>query len=100
MKKLIVLAIIATLAAASTAFAASYGKPGDVHVDGYYRSNGTYVNEHYRTQPDGNQYNNYNSYSSPSYSSPVQKQQEPAWQDKFPNHQKNNDFGRKSLLNP
>lgn len=29
-----------------------------VHVDGYTRSDGTYVNEHYRTLPDGNPYNN------------------------------------------
>jgi len=30
-----------------------------VHVDGYYRSNGTYVEPHYRSSPDGNPYNNY-----------------------------------------
>lgn len=29
-----------------------------VHVDGYTRSDGTYVEEHYRTLPDGNPYNN------------------------------------------
>ncbi len=32
---------------------------GQVHVDGYYRSNGTYVEPHYRSSPDGNPYNNY-----------------------------------------
>lgn len=26
---------------------------GDVHVRGYYRSNGTYVQPHYRSAPDG-----------------------------------------------
>lgn len=31
----------------------------DVHVDGYYRSNGTYVAPHVRSAPDGNPYNNY-----------------------------------------
>lgn len=30
-----------------------------VHVNGYYRSNGTYVQPHYRSSPDGNPYNNY-----------------------------------------
>lgn len=28
-------------------------------VRGYYRSDGTYVRPHYRTNPDGNPYNNY-----------------------------------------
>jgi len=28
-------------------------------VNGYYKSNGTYVTGHYRTNPDGNPYNNY-----------------------------------------
>lgn len=32
-----------------------------VHVDGYTRSDGTYVGEHYRTLPDGNPYNNLSS---------------------------------------
>jgi hypothetical protein len=30
-----------------------------VHVNGYYRSNGTYVQPHYRSNPDGNPYNNW-----------------------------------------
>ena len=30
-----------------------------VYVNGYYRSNGTYVNGYERTSPDGNPYNNY-----------------------------------------
>ena len=30
-----------------------------VRVRGYYRKNGTYVQPHYRTNPDGNPYNNY-----------------------------------------
>ena len=31
-----------------------------VHVDGYVRSNGTYVAPHIRTYPDGNPWNNLN----------------------------------------
>jgi len=31
----------------------------DVWVNGYYRSNGTYVSGHYRSSPDGNPYNNW-----------------------------------------
>jgi len=30
-----------------------------VHVRGYYRSNGTYVQPHYRSNPDGNFWNNW-----------------------------------------
>src|SRR2546421_9142285 len=30
-----------------------------VHVDGYYRRDGTYVQPHQRTAPDSNPYNNY-----------------------------------------
>ena len=33
-----------------------------VYVQGHYRSNGTYVNAHYRSSPDGNFYNNWSSY--------------------------------------
>lgn len=29
------------------------------YVNGYYRSNGTYVAPHYRSAPDGNPYNNW-----------------------------------------
>ena len=32
---------------------------GDIHVNGYYRSNGTYVQPHYRSAPDGNFSNNW-----------------------------------------
>ncbi len=31
----------------------------DVSVNGHFRSNGTYVQTHYRSNPDGNPYNNY-----------------------------------------
>jgi hypothetical protein len=32
-----------------------------VNVNGYTKSNGTYVQPHVRTKPDGNPYNNYSS---------------------------------------
>lgn len=31
----------------------------DVGVRGYFRDNGTYVQPHYRSNPDGNPYNNW-----------------------------------------
>ena len=31
----------------------------DVYVHGYFRSNGTYVAPHYRSNPDGNRFNNW-----------------------------------------
>jgi hypothetical protein len=34
----------------------------DVSVRGYYRSNGTYVQPHYRSNPDGNVGNNWSTY--------------------------------------
>lgn len=43
----------AFFAAASPTFA------GDVYVDGYYRSDGTYVRPHVRSSPDGITSNNY-----------------------------------------
>lgn len=51
MKKILI-GLILALTLVSPAYA-------DVWVNGYYRSNGTYVNGHYRSSPDGNPYNNY-----------------------------------------
>jgi len=34
----------------------------DVYVRGYVRSNGTYVQPHYRSNPDGNFHNNWSTY--------------------------------------
>ncbi len=34
----------------------------DVSVDGHYRSDGTYVQPHYRSNPDGNFSNNWSTY--------------------------------------
>lgn len=52
-----------------------------VHVRGYYRSNGTYVNPHIRTHPDGNPYNNLSSFnfeSSPIKGTPFNPEVETA----------------------
>lgn len=55
MKKVfaVLLAIGLALCLASIAFAR------DVHVRGYYRSNGTYVQPHTRTAPNNSTYDNY-----------------------------------------
>jgi hypothetical protein len=37
----------------------SYKSSGDVHVRGYYRKNGTYVQPHYRSHPNGTQRDNW-----------------------------------------
>lgn len=34
----------------------------DVYVRGHYRSNGTYVDPHYRTSPNNSSYDNWSSY--------------------------------------
>lgn len=54
MKKLLTLAlvVISMFAFTATAFA-------DVYVDGYHRSDGTYVRGHYRSDPDGVESNNW-----------------------------------------
>jgi hypothetical protein len=57
MKKLIVLLITVIIL---TGWSLSFAK--DVWVNGYYKSNGTYVEGHYRTAPDNNTYNNYSTY--------------------------------------
>lgn len=78
MKKLILLAACLSMGTAAAA--------KDVYVRGYVRSDGTYVQPHYRSAPDSNPYNNYSTspnynpytgrqgtvtpYSTPSYSPP------------------------------
>ncbi len=52
MKRLLIAALVA-LGIAGSAYA------GDTWVNGYYRGDGTYVQGHYRSAPDGNPYNNY-----------------------------------------
>jgi opacity protein-like surface antigen len=52
MMRKIVLSVL-VLCALTTAAAAQ------VHVNGYFRRDGTYVQPHYRSAPDGNPYNNW-----------------------------------------
>ena len=40
-------------------FLASLAFAQDVYVNGYFRSDGTYVRPHYRTAPNGNPWDNY-----------------------------------------
>lgn len=47
--KAMIIALLVTIGLASA----------DVFVNGYFRSNGTYVESHYRTNPDGIKWNNY-----------------------------------------
>ena len=58
MKKLFLVSL-AALFLISGLFNFAEAKGGSVHVNGYYRSNGTYVQPHYRSAPDGNPYNNW-----------------------------------------
>ena len=53
MKKLVIIGLL--LASAVSVFA----QYPPVHVNGYYRSNGTYVAPHYRTAPNSFKYDNY-----------------------------------------
>lgn len=57
MKRMIILAlaVLSIVAFLATAYA-------DVRVRGYYRSNGTYVAPHYRSDPDGSCWNNWSTY--------------------------------------
>jgi len=50
--------LIATIAATATILM-SMNASALVHVNGYYKSNGTYVAPHYRTNPDGIKWNNF-----------------------------------------
>jgi hypothetical protein len=50
--------VLAAFAALSIAAVSSIAY-ADVQVRGYTRSDGTYVQPHVRTNPDGNPYNNY-----------------------------------------
>ncbi|MCT4574777.1 MAG: hypothetical protein OIF36_02180 [Alphaproteobacteria bacterium] len=52
MKKVFLLILLGLVVLSSNSFAR-------VRVNGYYRSNGTYVAPHYRSNPDGIKSNNY-----------------------------------------
>ena len=49
--------VVATIVLVATTVANA-----DVSVRGYYRNNGTYVQKHYRSDPDGNRSNNWSTY--------------------------------------
>lgn len=56
MRKILIGLIVLTV----TSFAASMATVNaDTYVNGYRRSDGTYVQPHHRSDPDGNPYNNY-----------------------------------------
>jgi hypothetical protein len=57
MKKLITLLIVGTIV-----WTTSLPCNAVVRVRGYYRKDGTYVQPHYRSNPDGNPYNNWSTY--------------------------------------
>jgi|SRR3989344_1057030 len=64
MKKFFSIISLFSLLLVFTAFV----EPADAgYVNGYYRSNGTYVQPYYRSRPNAYTYDNY-SYRSPSYS--------------------------------
>jgi len=58
-KLLIILSIVTSLLFSAEVFAKSKGSGGHVHVNGYTRKDGTYVQPHYRTAPDGIKTNNW-----------------------------------------
>ena len=54
--------LITILAVLAVIFATVLPVEAAVRVRGYYRRNGTYVQPHYRSNPDGNFYNNWSTY--------------------------------------
>jgi hypothetical protein len=46
----------------------------DEFVNGYYRQNGTYVQPHMRSSPDGNPFNNYSTQGNVANTDPVRVQ--------------------------
>ena len=56
----------------------------DVWVSGYTRSNGTYVQPHYRSNPDGNFYNNWSTYPNTNpYTGAVGTRHTPSYSDGY-----------------
>lgn len=54
--------LITTLIVLAIVFSVANSVQAAVYVKGYFRSNGTYVQPHYRSNPDGNFYNNWSTY--------------------------------------
>lgn len=52
-------AAVAIIVLAALGLVAGASEAKSKRVDGYFKSNGTYVAPHYRTTPDSNPYNNY-----------------------------------------
>ena len=57
--KTLLVKITSTLIVASSLLATANTASAYVSVDGYFRSNGTYVMPHIRTSPDSSIYNNF-----------------------------------------
>ena len=58
----------------------------DTYVRGYFRSNGTYVQPHYRSNPDGNFYNNWSTYPNVNpYTGKVGTRRTPSYQNLYNN---------------
>ena len=59
-KQLIIGSLIGLFSLSLPVFAHGHGSfHHDTYVNGYYRSNGTYVQGHHRSECDGNVYNNW-----------------------------------------
>ena len=68
----------ATLSLVILSITSTFPALSQVNVNGYYKSNGTYVAPHQRTRPDSNPYNNYSSPRPSSYSSPSRNTSSPS----------------------
>ncbi len=62
MKTIGTLIVMAILVVTLITLVATTVANADVYVRGYHRSNGTYVQPHYRSNPDGNPYNNWSTF--------------------------------------
>jgi hypothetical protein len=56
----------------------------DQYVDGYMRSDGTYVQGHYRSSPDSSHNNNYSTRGNANPYSGQRGSQSPTWNDRTP----------------
>ena len=60
--KTLLVKITSTLIVASSLLATANTASAYVSVNGYFKSNGTYVAPHIRTSPDGYKWNNFNAW--------------------------------------
>lgn len=56
------LAVLSLVALLAGLLVPVLGHAADTYVRGYFRRDGTYVQPHYRSAPDGNVWNNYSTY--------------------------------------